>query len=99
MAASRTFSYDNSGFIVSIVSFWEINFKTMLGKPAFVKDMAQIFSVVNEYEFTVLLLAQPHIVFLTNLPLYLRDPFDRILITQALEEDLIIITKDREFSR
>ena len=88
----------NDEFIVSIVSFWEISIKIALGKLALEKDVDQIFSIVNHYEFTVLPLAQAHIVFHTNLPLYHRDPFDRMLIAQAMQENLTIITKDKEFS-
>ena len=52
---------------------------------------------VNDVE--ILLVDPLHIYQLENLPLYHRDPFDRILISQSVLEDLIPVSKDSVFSK
>lgn len=40
-----------------------------------------------------------HIGMIENLPFHHRDPFDRLLVAQALTEDLVLVTKDNAFTR
>lgn len=46
-----------------------------------------------------LTLDEPSVARLANLPLHHRDPFDRILICQALEHDLLLVTVDPMLSK
>jgi PIN domain nuclease of toxin-antitoxin system len=47
---------------------------------------------------TVLPIALAHVAALARLPFHHRDPFDRLMICQALVEDLAIVSRDRKFS-
>jgi len=47
-----------------------------------------------EYDFTILPIGAPHLERLKDLPWIHRDPFDRLLISQAQEENLTIVTVD-----
>jgi len=47
----------------------------------------------------ILSLSEIHTFNYKDLPLHHRDPFDRMLITQAKVENLVIITKDQNFSK
>ncbi len=79
---------------VSITSLWEITIKRALGKLRFQQDFEE---VLAEEEFSLLPIAYPHLRGLADLPLHHRDPFDRVLIAQALAERVPIATADRRF--
>jgi PIN domain nuclease of toxin-antitoxin system len=49
--------------------------------------------------FTLLPLQFKHFEHLLSLPFHHNDPFDRLLLAQALAEDFIIITHDKQFSK
>jgi PIN domain nuclease of toxin-antitoxin system len=85
---------------LSVASLWEILIKVQAGKlplpvpagPYVVKHLA-----ANHIE--VLPINLDHVLRLEALPVYHRDPFDRILIAQSLEEKLPLITADPVFER
>jgi PIN domain nuclease of toxin-antitoxin system len=81
---------------VSIVSFWEIAIKRGLGKLRFLEDFE---AVMAEEEFGLLGINYAHLRSLDGLPLHHRDPFDRLLISQSLSENLPVATDDKIFSR
>jgi len=79
---------------VSIASFWEMAIKESLGKlqlPATVKELMED---CTEYEFSILPINGMHLNRIKDLPFIHRDPFDRLIICQAIEEDLTIVTVD-----
>jgi PIN domain nuclease of toxin-antitoxin system len=79
---------------VSAASLWEINAKRALGKLAFDGDLAQ---EIRNVGFDELPLRWAHAEQQLALPIHHRDPFDRMLIAQALVEKLTLVTRDREF--
>ena len=89
----------SSELFLSLATIWELQIKTDLGKFTFgspldavVEDEIQVNSLV------LLPVEQTHIYNLANLPKIHADPFDRLLISQAIVEDLTIVTADRHFS-
>jgi len=82
---------------VSAASAWEVAIKADLGKLK--ADWSEIARAVVEVGFQRLDVSFAHALRLRSLPARHRDPFDRMLIAQALEEGLTIATKDRAFSR
>ena len=85
----------NNQLVLSLVSVWEIQIKVQLGKmhlrtqlSAVVEDQQR----VNQIELLPVKLE--HILYLENLPHHHRDPFDRILIAQAISEGLTLIIHD-----
>jgi PIN domain nuclease of toxin-antitoxin system len=79
---------------VSAVSAWEIAIKRALGKLTF-RDTVE--AVTDGYGFLPLPVTLRHADLLQNLPAHHSDPFDRLLIAQALEEGLTIVTSDHAF--
>jgi PIN domain nuclease of toxin-antitoxin system len=79
---------------VSVISFAEIGIKAATGKLT-VPDRLQ--QRVQDAGIQVLGLAPEHGLGLAALPLHHRDPFDRLLISQARSEGLTIVTSDPHF--
>ncbi|MBX6422359.1 type II toxin-antitoxin system VapC family toxin [Thermosulfurimonas sp. F29] len=79
---------------VSAASAWEIAIKKALGK---LKAPTELAEILEEEGFLELPVFFRHAEYLEKLPWYHKDPFDRMLIAQALAENLILITADRKF--
>jgi PIN domain nuclease of toxin-antitoxin system len=82
--------------VVSAVSVAEIVIKQQLGKLALPVPIAQI---LDELAVTDLPLTARHAQRVATLPLHHRDPFDRWLVAQAIEEDLALMTTDASIRR
>jgi len=80
--------------VVSAISAWEIAVKRALGRLD-LKDTVE--EIVARYGFLPLPATVRHGDLLRDLPLHHPDPFDRLLIVQALDEGLTILTSDRAF--
>ena len=81
---------------VSAVSIWEIAIKHSLGKrsaPPFAADRA--IGYFNEARYMFLNMTPEHAAAVGTLPPHHGDPFDRLLIAQALTEPLRLVTADR----
>ena len=79
---------------MSIASFWEMAIKESLGKLQLPVTIKKLMEDCTEYEFSILPINGMHLNRIKNIPFIHRDPFDRILICQAQEEDLTIVTVD-----
>lgn len=82
---------------VSIVSFWEMAIKINLQKLDLKKPLKQLITEVLETDIQVLPLSFNDILIVSQLPFHHRDPFDRIIITQAITENLTVIGQDNHF--
>ena len=80
--------------VVSAISAWEIAIKGAVGKLD-LKDTVE--DIVEQNGFVALSATIRHGDLLRDLPLHHPDPFDRLLIVQALDEGLTILTSDRSF--
>jgi PIN domain nuclease of toxin-antitoxin system len=87
-------SFSHSAF-VSVVSIWEVLVKNRLGKLPLVVPLRKMISTMREDGVSVLELNESAAFQLDKLPDLHRDPFDRMLICQAIDEDLTIITPDK----
>lgn len=88
----------NSVVLVSLVWIWEITIKQNLGKLVLNIDLGELKNKLYENDFQFLPIDFEHIIGLSALPLSHRDPFDRLLISQAITENLVLISKDAIFS-
>ena len=79
---------------VSAATIWEIAIKTSLGK---LKQPDDLLTVLRDNRFQVLDISAEHCLNVGSLPWHHKDPFDRMLISQALVEGLAIITVDNKF--
>jgi len=80
---------------VSIASLWEIAIKLSIGKLSLPND--NLAAAIDHLAVTVLPISMVHVCRAQALPFHHRDPFDRMMIAQAIEEGLTIITRDRHF--
>jgi PIN domain nuclease of toxin-antitoxin system len=80
---------------VSVVSAWEVAIKISAGK---LRIPGSFEAAIDASGFSKLPLTFTHAAALTELPFHHRDPFDRMLIVQAREEGLTIVTADRKFA-
>jgi PIN domain nuclease of toxin-antitoxin system len=81
---------------VSAVSAWEVAVKKGLGKleaPADFEDQ------VNTHRYEPLDITIAHAWAVESLPMLHKDPFDRLLVAQAMLESLTIVTRDRNIAR
>lgn len=86
---------DASTVTVSAVSWAEIAIKKSLGKMKL--DLSLLRESARLHGFIELTLSGDHAEQLATLPLHHGDPFDRILIAQAMTEGMAIATADRAF--
>lgn len=85
---------------VSVVSVWEATIKYNLGKLPLPEAPHPWLSVQRErHGFESLPVDEPTIAHLSNLDSHHRDPFDRLLVCQAIEHDLQIVTIDPVLSK
>ena len=78
----------------SFVSLWEIAIKQAKGTLDFKINISQLKTVMENEEFMYLHPTEYDVERIKNLPDIHRDPFDRMLIAQAIENNLTIITRD-----
>lgn len=78
---------------ISPASVWEIGIKQAIGK---IPGPADLLERVRDSEFTELPIRFDHVITASRLPRLHNDPFDRLLVAQALREKLTIVTDDGE---
>jgi PIN domain nuclease of toxin-antitoxin system len=91
---------DTSGpdVFVSAASAWEITTKHRLGKlPQAELVASDVMSNIESQQFTPLAISVRHGQLAGALPGHHRDPFDRMLIAQAISEDLVLVSNERAF--
>jgi PIN domain nuclease of toxin-antitoxin system len=88
---------DTSEVYVSAASIWEISIKAALGKLK--ADVAEILAAIQPAGLNVLSITGEHAARVARLPTHHKDPFDRILIAQALTEPMILLTNDKALER
>jgi len=87
----------SNNIYVSHASFWEMTIKKSLGKLDLITSISDFYRLVLENSFMTLNFDIAAYMVLENLPLYHQDPFDRMIISQAISESLTIITQDQKF--
>ena len=79
---------------VSIVSFWEIAIKQSLGKLSINSSIPDIEQICKDRSIEIIPITTEEIEGIKSLPQIHKDPFDRIIISQAHKRNLSIITSD-----
>jgi len=85
--------------IVSMASFWEITIKTSLGKLITNGNISDVIDSAISKGFKILPIQREHLIALSTLELIHRDPFDRIIIAQAMAENLSLVSSDNVFMK
>jgi PIN domain nuclease of toxin-antitoxin system len=81
--------------VFSVVSIWEVAIKASLGRSDFTVNPLALRMGLLQDGFRELPIQVNHVLAVQHLPWIHRDPFDRILVAQAAEERLSLLTADR----
>ena len=82
-------------FLVSVVSLWEVAIKRSLNRPDFQFDAAALRQQLQREGFEELPIRAEHCLAVQHLPWHHRDPFDRLLIAQAQQEQIQLLSCDQ----
>ena len=80
----------------SVASIWEMSIKVALRREHFQLSPAEIVSTALRTGFTELSIHSDAALQVATLPLHHRDPFDRLLVAQAMTQPAILFTADRQ---
>ncbi len=96
---ARQLILDSSSEIsLSIASLWEIAIKINIGKLTLDEPFEQLFPrELHFHKIRILDITVDNLVRLTTLPSHHRDPFDRLIIAQALDEEISVVGVDTRF--
>ena len=89
------FADPNCTILLSVVSIWEVAIKTATGKLSLSADLDQVIQdIQSRNPLRILPIELPHALALRSLPPIHKDPFDRMLVAQALAEHAVLLTRD-----
>ena len=97
-APARRAIIDASDALLSIASCWEMAIKISLGKLTLATPIERFLPeqlAANRFQLLHVVIA--HATRVATLPWHHRDPFDRLLAAQALDEELTVVSSDRVF--
>lgn len=98
-AARRAIEADGADLVVSAASVWEMAIKASLGRLRLPGTVSAYLAEKVGQGYRVLPVSGPHAARVEALPWHHRDPFDRLLAAQAVEEGWPLISRDRVFRR
>lgn len=97
--AGRLFIDQNNDILLSVASVWEIIVKHRIGKLPLPEPPDRFISKWRaRHDIESLPLDESSVLHLSRLPEYHKDPFDRILICQAIANSLVLLTPDTHIS-
>lgn len=86
-----------TGLYFSLASLWEIGIKINIGKLELHCSFEDLLPRLSYIKADFFAIALADIRTYISLPLHHRDPFDRILVAQTMNNDLILISRDQAF--
>lgn len=93
--AARTFLLDTQHRLhFSAASLWEITIKHLLGRADFKVDARLLRRGLLDNGYHELAISSDHAILAASLPPLHKDPFDRILLAQAMHEGMLLLTAD-----
>lgn len=95
VSAAELIADDDHELFFSVVSIWEVAIKYRKHPKTFEANPVVLRNALLERGFIELLLNGPHVLATASLALIHRDPFDRVLLAQALVEKIELATSDR----
>jgi len=98
-AARKLLNNPRNELLFSAASIWEVAIKSALGKKGFVAEPRLLRRGLLENGYTELPVTSEHAVGIDALPLVHKDPFDRMLLAQALSEGVTLVTRDALLAR
>ena len=96
--AKKIFLDEKNELYLSLASVWEMSIKASLGKLVIQGSIENfVITQMQENGINQLPIHFRHVTRVEELPFHHRDSFDRLLISQVLEEKLAILSSDRSF--
>jgi len=84
--------------VLSVANIWEIAIKFSLGKLALPKSFSEFIpEQINLNQIDILQIEIEHLDTVSSLPFHHRYPFDRLIIAQAMNEKIAIVSADKMF--
>jgi PIN domain nuclease of toxin-antitoxin system len=88
----------NNDLLLSPATYWELAIKVGLGKYQLSEPLADYLNeTIRLYELIILPIDVQHAATVSTLPQHHRDPFDRLLIAQAIVEEVSLVSGDAAF--
>lgn len=98
-AALSALEDEANELVLSVASVWEMQIKIQLRKLKLSLPLKELVKTQQETNnLTISPVALTHVLALDALPFHHKDPFDRLLIAQSIEEDLTLVSADSQFS-
>ena len=85
--------------VFSAVNIWEVSIKRGLGRADFPHDPAILYDRLLSAGFEELPVTARHTLQVSNLPPIHKDPFDRLLLAQAISEGIPLLTADKDIAK
>lgn len=98
-AARRLLGDERHDLLFSAASLWEVSIKHALGRADFRVEPRVLRRALLDNGYTELPVTSLHAVSVDSLPDLHRDPFDRLLLAQALCEGITLVTADRVLAK
>jgi len=98
-AARRQLNNSKNELLFSAASLWEIAIKTSLGRDDFRAEPRLLRRGLLDNGYIELPITSEHAVSIDLLPSLHKDPFDRMLLAQALSEGITLLTADEQLAR
>lgn len=95
--ATKLIEEENNNIFISIASLWEISIKTAIGKLQISGNYDTVINDVVKNEISILPINFTHTVIQNKLPFHHKDPFDRIIVSSAITENMNLISRDTVF--
>ncbi len=90
---------EGNTLMFSPASIWEIVIKRSLGRTDFVVDPASLYSGLISAGYEEMPIISKHTMLVGTLPPLHKDPFDRILLSQAMSEGVPLLTSDSTLAK
>jgi len=97
--ARRLLNDPRNALLFSAASLWEIAIKNTLGREDFRAEPRLLRRGLLDNGYTELHVTSQHVVSLDDLPSLHKDPFDRLLLAQAISEGITLLTGDAHLAR
>ncbi len=97
LRVQRILEDPNAELLLSVASEIEVAIKSLLGKLELTKG--ELTAICTSASITSYPLRQHHAHRLFELPVHHKDPFDRMIISTALSDDLPVISSDKQFRK
>ncbi len=95
--ARKAMEDEDAELFLSAASIWEMAIKSSLGRLTLPAPLDEYIAEKLEHGFRVLSVDWTHAVAVEKMPFHHRDPFDRLLVAQAVAEGMPLVSADPEF--